>query len=105
MALAVTLGLIAQGFGMPAMASSATSAMTSDCAMAHGKCPMPGTAKHLGMQPCQPPCVAPGTLSAPNVMAVPVIWARHRFAARADSIPPGLNPAPDPFPPRSPALA
>jgi|GEM_PF-3412943 hypothetical protein len=99
---AVILGLFAQVIAVPAMAASV---VKSECAMAHGKCPMPGTTKHLGMQPCQPPCVIPGMLLGPQVVAIPIVWARHLFATRAAGLPPGLNPAPDPYPPRSPALA
>lgn len=100
--IAIALGLITQGTGALAMASSAAN---SECPLAHGKCPGSGMVGHVGMQPCQLPCLAPATLPSPNAMAVPVAWTGHRFALSAGGIPPGLNPAPDPFPPRPALLA
>lgn len=98
---AVILGLLAQGIAVPAMASSV---VKSECAMAHGQCPVPGAPQHPGMQPCQPPCVIPGMLPGPSLTVVPIAWARHQFAVSAAATLPGLTPAPDPFPPRSPAI-
>lgn len=108
--IAVILGLIAQGMGMPAVTAGVASAAQAECPTAHGKCSGckcsgSGMAQHPGMQACQPPCVTPGTLPGPSAAAAPVVWTPHQFAASASGLPPGLNPAPDPFPPRSPALA
>ena len=103
--IAIALGLTAQGMGVPAMAAGAASAAKSECPLAHGTCPGPGMAGHVGMQPCQLSCLAPATLPGANAMAAPAAWIEHRFAVSAGGIPPGLNPAPDPLPPRLPLLA
>ena len=100
--IAIGLGLISQVMGVPAIASSAAK---SECPLAHGKCPGSGMAGHIGMQPCQPPCLAPATLPGANAMAAPAAWTEHRFALSAGGIPAGLNPAPDPLPPRPRLLA
>lgn len=101
-AIAVTLGLILQGMGMPVMAASVAK---SECALAHANSSGPSGNNHIGMQLCQAPCIAPGALPRSSSVAVPFAWAAHQFAASASGIPPGLNPAPDPFPPKSLALA
>jgi hypothetical protein len=103
--IAIALGLIAQGMGMPAMASGGANIAKSDCQLMQSKCLGSGMDQHLGMQICQSPCVAPAALPRPTFAAVPVVWTEPEFAASASGLPPGLNPTPDPFPPRFLILA
>lgn len=103
--IAIALGLIALGMGMPAMASGGANIANSGCLLTQSTCPGSGMDQHLGMQSCQLPCVAPAALPRPAFAAVPVVWTAPEFAPRASGLPPGLNPTPDPFPPRSTTLA
>lgn len=103
--ITIALGLMALGLGMPAMAAPGANATTSDCRMMQSQCPGSGMDHHAGAQTCQLPCVAPVALPRPSLGAVPVIWTEHKFAATSGGLPPGLSPAPDPFPPRSVVIA
>lgn len=103
--LLITLGLIAQGMGTPAMAASGAGVAKDDCQLMQSQCPGSGMDQHLGMQTCQVPCIPPSVVPRPNVVAVPVVWTGHTYVARTSGVPPGQTPVPDPFPPRSVTLA
>ncbi len=104
--VAVVLGLIGQGMVMPAMAAGAVS---GDCQVMNGTClgttGSPHHAKPANL-PCQPVCSATVVvLPRPSLMPLALRWSEQQFAPRLVGLPPGLSPVPDPFPPRSRALA
>lgn len=103
--IVVALGLIAQGVGMPAMAASSSGTARSECQSTPGVCPGSGMTHHLHVQRCAVPCITVPPLPELSLAALSLPWARQVYAAKADGLPPGLSLAPDPFPPRSRALA
>ena len=105
MIVVVALGLIAQGVGMPAMAASGPGTARSECQSAPGVCPGSGMTHHLHVQRCAVPCITVPPLPGLSLAALSLPWARQVYAAKADGLPPGLSVAPEPFPPRSRALA
>lgn len=104
-AMLVALGLIAQGMGMPVMAASGGGFAKRECQLMQNQCPSSGMDQHLGMQACQLPCVPPPVLPRASVAAVSIVWTPQAFIAGKSSIPSGLAPTPDPFPPRPVTLA
>lgn len=103
--IVVALGLIAQGVGMPVMAASGPGTTRSDCRSASGVCPGSGKAHHLHVQHCAVPCIAIPLLPGPGLAMLSLTWPGQVYAAKAEGLPSGLSLAPDPFPPRSRALA
>ena len=103
--IVVALGLIAQGVGMPAMAASGPGTARSECRSASGVCPGSGMTHHLHVQHCAFPCIAVPPLPGPGLAVLSLAWPGQVYAAKADGLPPGMSLAPDPFPPRSRALA
>ena len=103
--IVVALGLIAQGVGMPAMAASGPGTARSECQSAPSVCPSSGMTHHLHVQRCAVPCITVPALPGLSLAALSLPWTRQVYAAKAHGLPPGLSLAPDPFPPRSRALA
>jgi len=101
----VALGLIAQGVGMPAVAACGPGTAQSECRSAPGVCPGSGMTHHPHVQRCAVPCITVPPLPELSLASLSLPWARQVYAAKADGLPPGLSLAPDPFPPRSRALA
>ena len=103
--IVITLGLIAQGVGMPAMAASGPGTARSECQSVSGVCPGSGMTHHLHVQRCSVPCFTVPALPGPSLAVLSLTWPGQVYAAKTDGLPPGLSLAPDPFPPKSRALA
>ena len=98
--IGVAFGLVAQGFGMPAMASDSNDLGPTQCQMLAGDCSSPGQTHSMPASACQLPCVTPAALPGPMLAAMPVHWTTLRFSPAKLGLVAGLSRAPDPFPPR-----
>ncbi len=104
--IVVALGLIAQGVaGVPAMAASGLGTAGSECQSLSGVCPGSGMTHHLHVQRCSVACFAVPALPGPSLAVLSLTWPGQVYAVKTDGLPPGLSLAPDPFPPKSRALA